>query len=105
MFDLSDVFLLFGGLLVAYGFYHVTLLREQAYKCAIHHCQKLDLQLLDQNVAMKGVWFKRDDNRFWRFWIAFEFEFSTTGEERYTGRIVMLGGKIANIILPPYRLP
>ena len=105
MFDLYDVVITFVFLLLIFGIYHIALLREQAYKAATHHCRKLDLQLLDQNVAIKAVWFKRDKNGSLRFWLSFDFEFSSTGDERYTGKIVFLGGRVANIVLPPYRLP
>ena len=105
MFELSEVVILFVFLLFSFIIYHIVLLREQAYKAAQHHCKKKHLQLLDQAVAIKAAWFKRDKSGQWRFWLSFEFEFSSTGDERYTGKIVLLGGKIANIMLPPYRLP
>ncbi|NRB37178.1 MAG: DUF3301 domain-containing protein [Pseudomonadales bacterium] len=105
MLDLNDVFILFVVMLVIYAFYHMALLRERAYKAVANHCKIKNLQLLDQNVAVKALWFKRDDHGSLRFWLTCEFEFSSTGDERYSGKIVILGGKIVNIILPPYRVP
>lgn len=105
MFDLSDAVGVFGLFLAIYSFYQLTLMREQAYKIAEQHCKTHELQLLDQNVAIKRLWFKRDSNRYWHIWLSFHFEFSSTGEERYIGKVILLGGKLQNIILPAYRMP
>lgn len=105
MINLTDVFILFLLLLGVYWVYQGMLLREFALKTVGNHCMQLDLQLLDQNVALRGFWFKRDASKQWHFWVSYTFEFSSTGEERYSGRIVLLGGKVMNIDLPPYRMP
>ena len=105
MFDLYDAAILFVILLLLYFAYQGVLMREFALKSAYAHCQKLDIQLLDQNVAIRGLWFKRDGAGKMRLWISYNFEFSSTGDERYSGRIILLGGKVINIDLPPYRLP
>lgn len=105
MFDLYDVFIIFIVILIIYACYHIIILRERAYQAGLRYCEAKDLQLLDQNVALKAAWFKRDDNKMLRFWLSFNFEFSSTGIERYNGTIVILGGKVISITLPPYRLP
>lgn len=105
MLDLGDVVTLFVVMLLIYASYRMILMRERAFQAVTLRCRQLDLQLLDENVAMRGLWVKRDKNRAWRLWLSYDFEFSSTGDERYRGRVVILGGKVANIILPPYRLP
>jgi hypothetical protein len=36
-------------------------------------------------------------------WRRFLFDFTSTGEERYTGRIIMLGQRIQHMELEPHR--
>lgn len=79
--------------------------RDIALDAVQTHCRRLDLQLLDGYVALTGLWPKRDKHGKIRAWRAYCFEFSSTGNERYQGKIVMLGREIENIYLDPYREP
>jgi hypothetical protein len=63
----------------------------------------MDVLLLDDAIYLRGLWVKRDDRGQLRVWRRFLFEFSTTGEERYTGRIIMLGQTITHMELEPHR--
>lgn len=105
MFGLADVALLFALLLCMYIVYSAMRIRELAFKAAARHCKQLDLQLLDQSVSMKSVWFKRDKNGLIRFWRSYKFEFSSMGDERYHGLVVMLGELAESIELEVYRIP
>ena len=68
------------------------------------HCKQLDLQLLDYYVAASRLKLRRDDRNNWRLWRYYEFEFSSTGDERYHGSVVVVGKSIQQIQLEPHRI-
>ena len=105
VYSLSDLFLLLLIVCLVLLTWRAIAVREFAHRAVKKHLDKLDLQLLDDNVAMKAVWIKRDPSGYLRFWRSYNFEFSSTGHERYKGRIILLGNQIENIVLEPYRLP
>jgi len=78
--------------------------REIAFLSATVYCQKMNLLLLDHYVALNAQWLKRDADGAIKVWRSFQFEFSSTGDERYKGKVVMLGGKVVSIQLEPYRI-
>lgn len=98
-----DFFLI--GLIIIIGWQWSSALkaREQAFASVKIHCKKLNLQLLDEYVALNGFWMKRDTHGKYQAWRSYLFEFSSTGFERYNGKIILLGDKILSIQLEPYR--
>lgn len=100
-----DLFLIVILLLIAYYWSSSMKARETAYRSAVIHCQKMDVLLLDDYVALVGQWLKKDEFGVTKVWRSFQFEFSSTGAERYHGKVVMLGEKILSIQLEPYRIP
>ena len=90
-------------LLIGYFFSNALKAREIALYAAKNHCQRLEVQMLDDCVALTALWLKRDQNRQLQAWRSYAFEFSATGLERYQGKITMLGSKILTIQLDPYR--
>ena len=98
--------LLFISLLLLIGFYWSNAMkaREIALSSVKMHCQKMDVQLLDEYVALNAIWPKRDNQGKVKAWRSYQFEFSSTGDERYGGKVVMLGRKILSIQLEPYRI-
>ena len=105
MLTLGDIFIGLLLVLAAYIVWRGIAVREMALRAVKFHLKGLELQLLDENVALRGFWFKRNDRNDLCAWYSYSFEFSSTGDERYHGVIVVLGGKIINIELDPYRLP
>ncbi|MCK4494693.1 MAG: DUF3301 domain-containing protein [Methylococcales bacterium] len=93
------VFILFLG----YFFSKALSAREFALEVVRRHCQKLELQWLDECVALTSFWAKRDSYGKLHAWRAYSFEFSVTGTERYKGRLVMLGTMVTAIELEPYK--
>jgi len=61
--------------------------------------RQLDLLLLDDTVAWKG--WQRVDKRWWR---VYEFEFTSTAEERYSGTLRYMNRHQPILHLQPYRL-
>ena len=101
--DLMDIF--FALLLVSLGafWWHTNAVRESALRQVKQHCQKLELQLLDESVALKKwriVWstgqlaIKRE----------FIFEFTSTGEARYLGDVVFIGRAMIKVTLSAYHI-
>lgn len=76
--------------------------RDYALKCIKAHCQKLNLTLLDGYAALKKITLKKDNNGKLRLARVYSFEFTVTGEQRYTGYITLFGYAIGHIELPPY---
>lgn len=76
--------------------------RDLALKVVEQHCKKLNITLLDGYVALKQIKLQRDNHGKLRIAKYYNFEFTVTGEQRYTGSISLYGFYVANIILPPY---
>ncbi len=93
-------------LLLLIGFYWSNAMKARAIAfIAVNvHCQKMDVQLLDEYVALIGIWPKRDDDGKIKAWRSYQFEFTSTGDERYNGKVVMMGDKVLSIQLEPYRI-
>jgi hypothetical protein len=93
------------GLLLTGQFWWLAMqAREQALQAVLLYCQKMDISLLDDCVALTAAWFKRDDQGKWRVWRSYAFEFTVTGYERYQGKIILLGRQLENITTQPYRI-
>ena len=105
MTSLADIaILLIFGLCLYFAWLAVQA-REYAYSIVVRYCKSKDLLLLEQSVSFKAAWLKRDPNGRLRCWRSYQFEFSSTGDERYHGLIILLGRRIERIDLEPYRLP
>lgn len=94
--------LLLAGFFIWY-WWKAKAIKDSVLALAKKHCKKMDVMLLDDAVYLRGLWFKRDRAGKLRVWRRFLFDFTTTGEERYMGRIIMLGPNIEHIELDPHR--
>lgn len=104
MVELGDLFWLCLLLAACYYWWKAHGMKETALAATRAYCSKVDVELLDDTVVMRGFWFKRDDRGSLRMWRRYHFEFTSTGEERYSGLIVLLGDRVLNIQLEPYRM-
>ena len=77
----------------------------QAMNLILHYCKQQQLQLLDQTMVLKGVWPQRDDSGSLRLRRRYAFEFTSTGEARYTGKVELVGRKLQSINLEAHILP
>lgn len=77
-------------------------LREKALARVKQHCQKLELELLDENVAFQRFRLARDAQGRRRFARIYGFEFTVNGEQRHPGTITQFGAHSALIELAPY---
>ncbi|MGE8098846.1 DUF3301 domain-containing protein [Pseudomonas fluorescens] len=105
MLTLGNIFVL---MLLATGaawLWHNHGLRERALERVKRHCAKLDIELLDGNVALKKIGFVKDANGRRRLARVYNFEFTVTGETRHIGTITQFGAHSAQIELAPYPIP
>jgi hypothetical protein len=102
--DLTELawFFLFG--FAGWYWWKARAVKEVALHAAKVHCRKMGVMLLDEAVFLRGFWFKRDPEGRLRVWRRFLFEFATTGQHRYTGRVVLLGWRVESIQLDVHRM-
>ena len=104
MFDLQSILWLTLIILTIYYWRGALRVKERAYAAAQKRCAEMDVQLLDETVYLRRIWFKRNDKGVLSLWRAFYFEFTVGGSDRYFGRVVMLGSSITQVELDPHRL-
>jgi hypothetical protein len=102
MLTLGNCFVLMVLASGAAWLWHSHGLRERALARVKQHCAKLDIELLDGNVALRRLGFVRDANGRKRLARIYNFEFTVTGEQRHPGTITMFGAHTAQIELAPY---
>lgn len=78
--------------------------KEIAFKAVRTNCLKLEVQMLDEYVALSRIELKRDRAGRIRFQRTFLFEFSSTGIERYNGVCIVSGRCVESIYMEPYRV-
>ena len=78
--------------------------KQIALQATRAYCKQMDVQLLDDVVALKGFWIKRNDSGQLCLWRSYAFEFTATGHERYSGKVILLGRQVETIQLQPHRL-
>ncbi len=104
MFDLTAViWLLFITLVIYYG-WSAFKTKELAFTAARRYCDKADVQILDQGVYLRRIWFKRNIRGVLCLWRVYYFEFTATGEDRYQGRVIVLGRWVDSVQLEPHRV-
>ena len=99
-----NIFFICVLLLIGYYWSSSMKVREIAFRATVNYCHKMDVLLLDDYVALNGQWLKRDEQGKVKVWRSFLFEFSSTGDERYHGKVIMLGEAVLSIQLEPYRI-
>ncbi len=105
MFSLVNLlWLVLAGVLALY-WWQSGLYKGRARDLATAHCQQLGLQLLDQSMVIIGFWPVRGRAGSLVFRRSYQFEFSSTGDRRYQGKLVLEGMALKPIELEAYRLP
>lgn len=100
---LSTLTWLFAIGFAAWYWWRAKAIKDFVLAAAKKYCERMDVMLLDEAVYLRGLWFKRDRQGKLRVWRRFMFDFTTTGEERYLGRIIMLGQHVEHIELEVHR--
>ncbi|MCX7102174.1 MAG: DUF3301 domain-containing protein [Methylobacter sp.] len=98
--DLVLIALLLGASLYWFSWQQA---REIALAAVRTHCLNLEVQMLDEYVALTSMRLYRDSTGRIGVRRRFSFEFSSTGNERYNGVCIMAGRRIESIQMEPYR--
>ncbi len=102
-FSLFDVMLLAVVAIAAALFWRGRRIHEMTVRLTRQHCQREEVLLLDETVALKKIRLRRDHLGRPRLWRLYSFEFTVTGGERYSGETQVLGDRVSHISLPPHR--
>lgn len=104
MVELSDLFWL--SFLVFGGWYWLSAreIKDVALQAVKAYCKEVDVELLDESVVLRGFWFKRNRQGRLKLWRSYIFEFSSTGDDRYKGKVILLGNNTESIQLETHRL-
>lgn len=102
MIDLLDVFLLMLFATACAWLWHAHGLREHALGLVKQHCAKSDIELLDENVALRRLALLPDARGRKRLARVYGFEFTVTGEQRHIGSITLFGKQLGRIELAPH---
>ena len=78
--------------------------REHAVAAGRAACARYGVQLLDETVSFARLRLARDEEGRLRLRRTYAFEFSETGDNRRHGAIVMLGARLEDLRLEPYRV-
>lgn len=79
--------------------------KEHARQAGRFACEKADLQFLDDTVAKQYTRLKRNPRGHMSLYRKFIFEFTSQGDERYTGFILMEGKNILDLEMDVHKLP
>lgn len=99
MEELITLLMLF---LVLWFFWSGVRSKEIACAAAKSHCEKNDVQFLDQTVERRILRLAKDSRNNPCWYRSFRFEFATSGEYRYEGKIEMYGHHLKSIEMDPY---
>ena len=105
MFSLTNLLLLILIGAVAIYWWQSGLFKGRARALATTHCQQLGLQLLDQSMVITALWPALSPGGKIEFRRTYQFEFSSIGDKRYQGKLIMQGLRMQSIELEPYKLP
>ncbi len=105
MLTLGNLFIFLLFVTVAAWFWHAHGIRERALLAVQRHCQKLDIELLDGNVAFRRLGWVRDARGHRRFARVYGFEFTVTGEQRHQGSICMFGMRVGPVEMDAHPFP
>lgn len=94
MLTLSAIFWITLGIALISFWWQGDKVRSTALQYLYDYCRDQNLQLLDQTIVLKGVWPHRGDGGSLQLRRRYEFEFTSTGTERYQGVMELDGRKL-----------
>ncbi|MBU2862872.1 DUF3301 domain-containing protein [Reinekea marina] len=68
------------------------------------YCDENNIQLLDESLIIKRLWLARGATGSVQLKRTFQFEFTSTGEHRYLGFIVLIGWKVVQLESQPHHI-
>lgn len=101
---LDEMLLLGLGAACVWLFYDGIRIRETALRAGREYCRNLDLQMLDETVSRQRIGLARSSDGQLRLERRFGFEFTSDGERRYNGHIIMLGARVKEVQVELHRI-
>lgn len=98
------LWVLIGAIVLLY-WWHSGDYKGRARELASQYCARHDLQLLDQSMVITAIWPDRGPHGGLALRRSYQFEFTSTGEQRYLGKLLLLGRQLKSIELEAYKLP
>jgi len=97
------IFLLIIGVGVYY-WWRSQQIKEKAYQAALTRCYEADVELLDGSVALIKQGFSKDKNGRKHWLRVYQFEFTSTREHRYKGRVTMAGFHVIDVDMDAFHI-
>jgi len=101
---LANLFWLLLAAIVLLYWWHSGSFKGRARALAVAHCQQFKLQLLDQSMVICAIWPEIDSGGKLAMRRKYQFEFTSTGEHRYQGVLVLSGMKLKSIELEAFTI-
>jgi len=79
--------------------------KQFAMDKALLACKQQDLQFLDQTMVLRGLRPVRTSEGQLVLRRRYQFEFTTTGQARYKGKVTLLGNRVSSLELEPHIMP
>ncbi|HBC57628.1 MAG TPA: DUF3301 domain-containing protein, partial [Gammaproteobacteria bacterium] len=70
-----------------------------------HYCQKTNLQFLDESIWLTKIWPVMNPLGKLQILRCYDFEFTSSGEKRYRGHIIMRGKQMEKLEVEPHIYP
>lgn len=90
-------------MLVGWGWLETARARDLARRLARRLCKEAGVQLLDETVALRRTFLRRQGGRF-SIGRQFRFEFSEGGVDRRSGELTLIGGRMETAVLDGERI-
>lgn len=100
--ELLDLVFVFALALAVFYWWKAREAKERAFHYLKHYCEKMQVSLLDDSLVLSGIGFKRNPEGHLSLKRCYRFEFSTTGERRYTGIIESTGSRLFHVAMAPH---
>lgn len=99
MYDIYDVIIFFIFILLVMHWWRISEQKTFAIRNAKEYCKSRDVQLLDQTLVFQGLRLEKAINKRRKICRVYQFEFSSNGEDRYKGEIILNGFNFLRVIL------
>ena len=101
---MSKILFLFLLSLIIFYWWRSQQIKEKAYDAVLKRCYELDVELLDGTIALSKQGLEKDKNGRWHWIRSSQFEFTSTREHRYGGKISMAGFHVVNLELDAFHI-
>jgi len=79
--------------------------KNHALRHGKNYCKKMSLQFLDDSLVLRKLSLFRHTSQWPKLVRTYSFEFTSTGEQRYSGEITVVGTRVLEVHLEPHYLP